>query len=79
MLVNEVVTRAGAGITSPETLFDILGDIADTDREKKLILEWKKAFTEATAVQRPGGNGKAPKRKKVSPGTPTRAASDSSE
>jgi hypothetical protein len=77
MLVNEVVARMGTNLGSPETLFDILGDISDTDLEKKRILDFKKALTEASAVQQPKKPVSGTNRKQVSPGSPTDGSSDS--
>ena len=79
MLVNEVVARMGTNLGSPETLFDILGDIADTELEKKRILDFKKALTEASAVQQPKQPSSGTNRSKVAPGTPTDSSSSSSE
>jgi len=82
MLVNEVVARMGAKLGSPETLFNILGDIQDSDDEIKRIVEFQKKITEATVVQQPFGMGQpggSAGRKQVSPGSPTPASSEKSQ
>ncbi len=86
MLINEVVSRAGAYVSSPETLFGILGDIQDTDDEIKAILEFQEKLAEAMAK---GAQKGAPpttglqnpqnKPKPVSKGTISRSASEKSE
>jgi len=87
MLINEVVSRAGAYVSAPETLFGILGDIQDTDDEVKGILEFQEQLAEAMAkgAQKgapPPTTGLAPnpsKPKPVSKGTVSRSASEKSE
>jgi len=70
MLVNEVVARMSAKIISPETAFDIFGDVQDADEEKKAILDFIKKLAEAENVQKPVAVGTSG-RTKVSGGTPT--------
>jgi len=82
MLINEVVARMGANISSPETLFNILGDIQDSDAEKKGIIEFMKQIAEAQAVQQPqvGGEGGPKKKPKpINQGMTTVSSSEKSE
>lgn len=79
MLINEVVQRANAQISSPETLFGILGDIQDSDAEEDGIIEFAKRLAEAQAVQNPmmaaGNKGPQP----ISKGATTISSSEKSE
>lgn len=79
MLINEVVARIGADISSPETLFAILGDIQDSDAEIKAIVDFKKKLAEAMAVQQPfqAAGQKAPAN--VKKGMTTASSAEKSE
>jgi hypothetical protein len=77
MLVNEAVARAGAMISSPQTVFDLLGDIQDSDQEIAQIIEFVQKLSEARST----GNQQQPKAKskKVAAGTPTGTEANTSE
>lgn len=81
MLINEVVQRITADISSPETLFAILGDIQDSDAEIDAIVDFKKRLAEAQAVQNqfgmPAGGKPAPGN--VKKGMTTASSAEKSE
>jgi hypothetical protein len=81
MLINEVVQRMNAQITSPDTLFGILGDIPDNDEEKKGIIDFAKQLAEAMAQANPmfGGPGNKPPGKPIAKGTVSNSSASKSD
>jgi len=58
-IVNEISTRVGAKVLSPQKAMDMFGDIEDTEAEEKAILEFWKQMAEIQAKQNQmfgGGN-----------------------
>jgi len=57
--VNEIILRVQAGVLSPETAIQMLGDVDDVDEELKRILEWAKKRAELNnkVSTQPGDNG----------------------
>ena len=72
MLINEAVARFGAHISSPQTIFELLGDIPDADQEIEQIIDFVKQLSKANATG-------MPQRQQVSPGTPTGTTANTSE
>ena len=50
-LVNELILRLNAGLLSPETALERLGDIRDTQTELKLIKAWMEYTSQLTVQQ----------------------------